>query len=123
MSVSKYSRKFKQRFRDRKRIIHKPGAEEESGKWIKCYVCGFPINLDKLKLTDKSGDVYSDFFEPDLNITGSGDALRAIPVLDSIDDIGVVLETGPDGNPITKYDTPRTMDPKSGCPFCSSVNF
>jgi len=111
------------KFRDRRKRIFLPGAEEETNKWIKCHVCGFHINVDRLNLTEQSGDIYKDFAQEDLNIVGCGDALKIMSVMESFDMIGVSLELGPDGEPITTYDVPRNMTVGSGCPGCGSTNF
>ena len=124
---SRYIRYVKQKVPKQRKTIRMPGAgqgdrtKDDSGIWIRCWNCGFPINTTTTNLnTDADGVQCVDFPYEEPTKTRRGTTDYTTATLDSLDMVGVALQTGPDGNPITGYYTPRKVDIVSGCPFCGT---
>jgi hypothetical protein len=95
------------------------GSHEDSGRWIKCWNCGFPIDLTKLHVSKQGdGKSYSDAKTPS-EPCGTKDITLTIETVNMAD---VLIKTGADGNPITDYYTPRLCTVTSGCPCCGTHN-
>jgi len=117
------------------------GTHEDSGRWVKCWHCGFPVDTTRVSLgpgngvghvdfprasvwdNDTDNEVsYTDATMPGEDIVSSGDPMTTVAVLDGLAMAGVVIENGADGEPITDYYTPRKAVVHSGCPFCGCRN-
>jgi len=90
------------------------GSFEDSGKWYKCWVCGFIFDITKIAVGSGKGTSSEDFPIEDTD-TVSRNSL-------SIEGNSTIIENGADGDPITYYYTPRKATVIGGCPFCGCMN-
>jgi hypothetical protein len=98
------------------------GSFEDSGKYIRCWNCGFLVDTTRNISGRGSGKQYEDFSPSETEVNSSGDADKITLTIDTISMEGVILENGADGNPITDYYTPRKVVVYGGCPFCGTKN-
>jgi len=113
MGNSRYIQTMRSKTPRHKRSERVPGSFEDSGKWIKCWNCGFTINLDRLKASSGSGIIIEDAY-----------AYSDPPTMISLDtgaDLPLIL-LKPSGTPETDYYTPRKSYSVAGCPFCGCTN-
>lgn len=105
--------------RAKRRSRKMKGSNEDSGRWIRCQNCGFPIDLTKLHVS-KGGDgrSYQDAMVP----SEPSDPDNNILTFDTVNMADVLIATGSDGNAITDYYTPRVVTVTSGCPMCGTHN-
>jgi hypothetical protein len=98
------------------------GSFEDSGKYARCYNCGFIVNLDRdvgdperanLKITDAIVKAQT------LEMGGT----NPISTLETLNGVGVMLENNAAGSAITDYYTPRLPTVNRGCPFCGAARF
>ncbi len=98
------------------------GSFEDSGKYARCYNCGFIVNLDRdvgdperanLKITDAIVKAQT------LEMGGT----NPISTLETLNGVGVMLENNAAGSAITDYYTPRLPAVNRGCPFCGAARF
>lgn len=120
--------KVSHRPRRRSRRIPIRGYNADTGRYFRCWNCGFICNKDRDLLGDNDsqpGTVYTVYTPPaDATIAGSGDPLAVISVMDSISSMGVSLATDTDGSSITATTSPILYDISgTGCPFCHSLNW
>jgi hypothetical protein len=97
------------------------GSFEDNGKYIRCWNCGFIVNIDR----DLGDAEHSGNYETDVSIQAQGLAMggtNPVSIMEELDTIGTIIENGADGNPITDYYTPRLPEVSRGCPFCGCVN-
>jgi len=99
-----------------------PGSFEETGKFIKCWNCGSTIDTTRNISGSGHGVRHEDFPIEDLNVIGGGEPKDIVLTMDTLSMEGVILENGPDGNPITGYYTPRKSVAVSGCWLCGCRN-
>jgi hypothetical protein len=102
----------------RRRRIDIPGSFEDKGKYIRCWNCGFIVDTDRdMGDQNQSGNYETDMVVESQSRTGSGsDTLIS---MDTLGMVGVLLKNdGQDGNPVTKYYTPRIPQVSKGCPLC-----
>jgi hypothetical protein len=118
MSRSKYIRTQREKLPRHKRSERLDGSFEDSNKWIKCWNCGFVNDLTKVTLGEGSGIEVTEIVVP-YDPYVSGDVRIT---LDTLTMVGVLLENGPDGNPITDYYTPRIAKAVRGCKMCGCQN-
>jgi hypothetical protein len=123
MSKSRFIRTTKWKLPRHRRSTRVEGAEEDRGRYIKCWNCGFLIDQNRgLSTGDGSGIQVSDFPTP----TDRFDPDRSELLLcywDSPFVIGEILHLGPDGLPdMTDVYTPRSAEAVGGCPFCGTKN-
>jgi len=99
-----------------------PGVDEDKGKYIKCWNCGFIINTQRgLNIGDGSGVTITDFPNPDLDLKFMGRVLSIY--WDTPFIIGYMPKNDkPDGNPDFDIYTPREAEVIGGCPFCGCKN-
>ena len=109
--------------RGRKRTVTIPGSFEDSGKWLRCWNCGFPVNVDRDLggSTDQSGNYETEVYLDAVSPAGSGDS--PIIGMDTLGMVGPIIENGADDEPITDYYTPRIPLVSHGCPLCGASVF
>jgi len=107
----------------RKRTIRLPGDFEETNQFVRCWNCGYTVDLSTdVGSPDRTGNYETDAVIPSQNVPGSGDQLTIMSTLETFNMVGVALELGADGNPITEYYTPRVASVSRGCPLCGINN-
>jgi hypothetical protein len=122
MTRSRYIKTQRHKLPRHKRSQRLEGSFEDSGRWIRCWNCGFINDLSKLSLTGESGISVRDFSYENQDLADSGDPNNITLTLDQLDMEGVVLENGPDGSAVTDYYTPRIPVAVRGCAFCGCGN-
>lgn len=98
------------------------GDGEDSGKWFRCWNCGFICNKDRDSIGDinsRSADGQIEYYTPSYGSVDMSGECNAIMVLNGNE---VALEQGADGNPKGIRHNLRS-DVYSGCPFCGSLNW
>jgi hypothetical protein len=105
----------------RKRTIQLSGSFDDHGKYIRCWNCGFIVNVDRdLGDPERSGNYQTDVIIASQSPTGSG--TTPICTIDKLGSAVVLIENGADGDPITDYYTPRLPEVARGCPLCGCTN-
>jgi len=118
---SRYTDRTTTRLHSRKRTIALPGTGEDSGKWIRCWNCGYIVNVERdMGDTERSGNYEADF--PFEALPPSYYGTEPVIVLETLNQVGTVILNGPDGEPITDYYTPRVPLVSHGCPLCGCAN-
>ena len=104
----------------RKKTIPLKGSLDDSGRYFKCWNCGFIADADRDKVGSGDGVIQLD--KPDIAQGGfaSGDPYSIMMILD---DMFTILQNDGQGNPITHYE--HNQYPKSigGCPMCGTRNY
>lgn len=114
MSKSRYihtTRTYLPRHRRSKQLY---GSFEDSGKWYKCWNCGFPFDISKHAFGSGKGTSCEDFpvtYEEMGHSTVLG-----------VEGNASIMQNGADGTAITRYYTPRKATVIGGCPFCGCKN-
>ena len=110
----------RERLQKRKKTIPLKGSLEDSGRYFKCWNCGFicDANRDKLGV----GDGITQLDKPDIAMGGfgTGDKLSVTMI---VDDMFTILENDPQGNPITHYEHNQYPVSIGGCPLCGCKNY
>lgn len=115
-----YTRPTKQRLPRRARTIPLKGSE--SGKWFKCWNCGFICNEDRDDSSGSTaGDNHTDFHSPSLGFVENGDEDRML-TLDGPDFYHTILAQNADGTAKTIVHEHQSNVTK-GCPMCGSTNY
>jgi hypothetical protein len=122
MSRSVYIKTHRQKLPRHKRSQRLRGSFEDSNRWIKCWNCGFTIDLTKVSIGGRGGIEVRDFSYENQDIVDSGDPNNILLTLDTLNMEGVILEDGADGSAITDYYTPRIAVAVRGCPCCGCTN-
>lgn len=117
MSKSRYIRTKRTHLPTHRRSQKMYGAFEDSGKWYKCWSCGFRFDISKTSTGSGKGTSCEDFPIEDMENTFHS-SLGA----DMLGIAGTIIENGADGDPITSYYTPRKATVTGGCPFCGCKN-
>lgn len=105
----------------RKRTIHLSGSFEDRGKWIRCWNCGFIVNVDRdLGDPEQSGVEITDAIVQAQTLEMGGTAPNCS--MDNLDMVGILIKQDASGTAITDYYTPRLASGGRGCPFCSTNN-
>jgi len=121
LEKGRYTVYQERKYPTRKRRINVPGSFEDKGKYIRCWNCGFIVDLDRdLGDPNRSGNYETDTIIESQPQTGSGS--DTILGMDTLSMIGVLILNGLDGNPITDYYTPRIPLVSKGCPLCGCEN-
>ena len=121
MEKGRYTVYAKMRLPKRKRRIAVPGSFEDTGKYIRCWNCGFIINVDRdMGDPERTGNYETDMIVAAQSPVGSGDDIQL--GLDTLSMVGVLLIDGPDGNPVTDFYTPRIPQVARGCPLCGCTS-
>ena len=111
---------IRERLPKRKKTIPLKGSLEDSGRYFKCWNCGFICDANRDKIGPGDGTTQLD--KPDIAFGGfgSGDKLSITMI---VDDMFTILKNDGQGNPIVKYE--HNQYPKSigGCPLCGSKNY
>ena len=111
----------------RKRRIKVWGVDEDTGTYIRCYRCGFIINVDSnLGNPDYTGIILQDFPIPAdgggssaPHMEGFNAAAYTMSTMDSLSSIGTALAIGAHN---TDFYTPRISIAAQGCPLCGLTN-
>lgn len=98
------------------------GSEEDSGKWYKCWNCGFPFDITKVSTGSGNSKSYADVPADYLAPVSSGDPKAVKLYLDTYDTVGCLILNKSDGDPETAYYTPRVVTVTGGCPMCGCRN-
>ncbi len=120
MERGRYTKYSQMRLPRRKRRIPVPGSFEDTNKYIRCWNCGFIVNVDRdLGDSERTGNYETDVIIPAQPPEGSGSTTITI---DQLNMVGLIIENGLDGNAITDYYTPRNALVSRGCKFCGVTN-
>lgn len=105
----------------RKRTIHLSGSFEDRGKWIRCWNCGFIVNVDRdLGDPEQPGVEITDAIVQAQTLEMGGTAPNCS--MDNLDMVGTLIKQDASGTAITDYYTPRLAEVSRGCPFCGTNN-
>lgn len=119
-TANRYGIHVQQRLPKRKRTIPLKGDLEDSGRYYRCWRCGFINNIERNKVGDGNGTTQLDSPDIAMGGFGTGDPLSVHIILD---DMFTILENGSDGNPITTYRHNNYSQIIGGCSLCGSKNF
>jgi hypothetical protein len=148
---SGYIRYSKRHVPRRKRRVYMAGAgtddpdsgkQGDSNRWVRCWNCGFPIDLTPTVLgVDDSSESESvqvedfDYSEQSRIMRGSdpypgnrfdrpalSEGDYATPSLDTLNMVGTVIQLGIDGKADSFTYTPRQVTIIRGCPLCGNDN-
>jgi len=98
------------------------GSFEDGGKWLRCWNCGFHLDITKVSTGTGSGIVHREFSDIPMSPVSSGDPKLVQLYLDTFSTVGGVIQNGADSEPITDYYLPRKPVAIGGCPFCGTKN-
>jgi hypothetical protein len=108
-----------------KRRIKVWGVDDDTGKYIRCWRCGFIVDTTKsLGNPDRNGIVLLDFPVPYTDapgMEGYDNASYSQATLDFFGGLGVIGTAVEEG--VTDYYTPRESIAAQGCPMCGLTNF
>ena len=99
-----------------------PGTFEDSGRWFKCWNCGFVFDINKIGGNpDQDSRYQTEAIYPAYSPTLCGDSLAIL--IDGVlpDETGTLMELGPDGTPREIYST-KVHHVANGCPSCGCAN-
>jgi hypothetical protein len=117
----RYTRYSKSKLPKRKRTIRVPGSFEERNKYVRCWNCGYIVNTERdLGSSDRDGNYSEDFPVYGVAVANSGNS--PLLGLDTLNNIGIILQNGADATADTDYYTPRMPKVSHGCPFCGVTN-
>ena len=125
MSDTSRYRKYEQhKYVPRRRRIKVWGVDEDTGKWQRCWNCGFMVNVDRdMGNPDRSGIQLYDNPHADVggppHQPGINDQLYVMATIDA--PTGLMGSTAVDPN-VTSYYTPRESRAVAGCKFCGCTN-
>ncbi len=119
-TTNRYGVHVQQRLPKRKITIPLPGDLEDSGRYYRCWNCGFINDIQRNRVGDGDGTTQLDAPEIATGAWGTDDPLSKTIVLD---DMFTILENGKDGNPITTYRHNNYPQIIGGCSLCGSKNF
>lgn len=124
MTESIYRRPIRRRLPRQKKTIYLRGADEDRNKWIRCWNCGFIVNVDRdLGDPEHSGIQVSDAAIEANPPFGTGDVNNTLSILENFDMVGLSLKNdAPDGTATTTIYTPRISEAVRGCKFCGCCN-
>lgn len=118
----RYTKPSKAHLPKQAKSIPLKGKGEDSGKWFRCWNCGFTCNIDREDSSGSTaGDNHLDFSSPALGFVENGDTDRMI-VLDGFSFYHTILEHVADGTAETIVHEHITNVTK-GCPFCGTTNY
>lgn len=101
----------------RKRVMK--GSHEDSGRWVRCWNCGFPIDLTKLQVYERGeGKSYQEI----VGVSGPVDPSNRFLTMEVINMADVLMKLDASGSTTTDYYTPKKVLVKSGCPQCGTHN-
>lgn len=120
-TTSRFRKYFRTTLRKRKRKIKVWGVDEDTGKYIRCWNCGFIVNVDRdLGDPDRNGTVFSDVVMADLpppHREGYDDQQYVTAMSDTLDMKSTLIDPAQD----IQY-TPRLSTVVRGCPLCGCTN-
>ncbi len=121
MERGRFTAYHKMRIQKRRRRIAVPGSFEDKGKYIRCWNCGFIVNVERdLGDTERDGVHIVDSVSGASNPSDSG--VSPTLGLDTLSSAGVLLENDSADDAVTDYYTARLPEVISGCPFCGCTN-
>lgn len=129
MSKSRYVKTTRWKLPRHRRSVRLPGAEEDRGRYLKCWNCGFIVDT-KLGLASPGsrGLFYTDSPNPTVATSMPGYQRNLIAHWKSPFFIGLLPRNGPDGTPSTFL--PDVLDATQitgeavvgACPLCGTTN-
>ena len=120
MSKSKYVRTVRWKLPRHRRSVRLPGSEEDRGRYIKCWNCGFVVDLSKnLGNSGASGIQVTDFPNPTDTAFVGGECFAQWKYPFRLGSVG---KNGLTGGVDTYQYTPRKAEAVSGCPLCGCTN-
>ncbi len=117
-NVSKYAQISVKRLPRQKQTLPLWGANEDTGKYFRCWNCGFICNRERDQVGLGSGVNVLDFpgYNPDLQ-TGTEQGIAIL------EDNHVCMRNGPDNLPDSVQRHDHYPDVVAGCPFCGTKNW
>ena len=121
MDQSRYTTYSTTRLPKKKRRIALPGSFEDSGKWVRCWNCGFIVNVDRdLGNPEKAGNFETVQILEAVSPVGSGNDPSI--GLDVLDQVGTCVKNLSGDIAPDSYYTPRVPQVSRGCPLCGCGN-
>lgn len=124
MNESRFIKYDRRTLYKRKRTVPIWGADEDTGKYYKCWNCGFRCNSSRDKSRDSVGYVAKDY----ARINTLTDYIRGTDskslrlCLDTIDTTHHLMELDAESNPVTiSRNFSQTVSGE--CPFCGCKNW
>jgi hypothetical protein len=122
LEQSKYGHYSRSSVQRHQRSPSLPGSFEDSGRWYRCWNCRFVYDLNKVGGNpDQDSRYQTEAIYPAYPPTLGGDALLVLIDSDRPEELGTLMELGPDGTPREIYTT-RVHHVASGCPSCGTAN-
>ena len=120
MSQSRYIKTVRTRLPREKRTIRIHGAFEDSGKYQRCWNCGFIVDMTRLGGSGHGGDSTVSYAIASSIESGKGDKVLSIG-MDTLSAQGVIMENGPAGTPraVPEHVMSEIV---GGCPSCGCSN-
>lgn len=122
---SRHVRYSQRKLRGDKRTLPQYGERDDSGKYYRCWNCGFMCDSERDSLggpDEGSGLSHTDFSSASHGSQDTSDSLNSVIVLGGINHSHVAMELDSDGNTKSvKHDFQSVSG--VGCPFCSSLNW
>ena len=119
-ATNRYGIHVQQRLPKRKRTIPLQGDLEDSGRYYRCWNCGFINDIERNQVGDGDGTTQLDAPEIAMGSILTDDVLSGVIILD---DMFTLLENGSDGNPVTTYRHNNYLKVIGGCSLCGSRNY
>jgi len=98
------------------------GDGEDSGKWFRCWHCGWICNQERDTLGDSQSTSAVTITE-EIQIAADSGRGAVFVLGDSIQDYQVAMEYGADGSTAKGIRYSFEPDVSGGCPFCGSTNW
>jgi len=120
MTESRYIKYDRRGALSHKRSIPVPGADEQAGKFFRCWNCGYTCNTDRDKLGDGVGYHATDQILGDVFANGrtSKDNTLSISLTTDVS----IIEVDSNSDPKV-FKTNFSQITFSGCPLCGSRNY
>jgi hypothetical protein len=118
---SRYVRSGRKPLPRKPRSKYVPGSFEDSNKYVRCWNCGFIIDLSTVEATGNTdGNVFTDFVIAQDTYEIQNPIMSEL-LVDMIGHESVLVNVDAQGLPIATY-TPRESIAYRGCPLCGTTN-
>lgn len=118
--MSRYIKTVRSRLPREKRTIRIHGSFEDSGRYQRCWNCGFVVDMTRIGGSGNGGATTVSYSIPSMIESGKGDKVLSI-AMDTLNALGVLMENGPSGDP---REVPEHVMSEivAGCPSCGCSN-
>ena len=132
MEQSRYGKYRQKRTPRHRRSKYLQGSFEDRNRWRRCWNCGFINDLNRLGGDpERAGNIYLDDIEPSTIPVMQGDdplngyytSLNLACTIETLDQMGTLMELGPDGvTPIPVDIREVKVETATGCAFCGETD-